>query len=46
MVAIRAMVAADARYVIFPLAEVVLPRQLFGAILERIGPLRPGCASR
>jgi hypothetical protein len=42
MIAIRAMVAADARYVIFPLAEGVLPLQLFGATLERIGRLRWG----
>jgi hypothetical protein len=33
-------VVAHAKYVIFQLAEVAVPRKLFGSILERIGRLR------
>jgi hypothetical protein len=33
-------VVSHAKYVIFQLAEVAVPRQLFVAILERIGRLR------
>jgi hypothetical protein len=38
-------VVAHARYVVFQLAEVAVPRQLFAAILERIGRLGLACAS-
>ena len=40
MVKIRAKVVHHARYVIFQLAEVAVPRELFAAILERIARLR------
>jgi hypothetical protein len=40
-----AKVVSQARYVIFQLAEVAVPRQLFAAILGRIGQLRLACAS-
>jgi len=45
LVKIGAKVVAHSRYVIFQLAEVAVPRQLFAAILERIGRLRLPCAS-
>ena len=45
LVKIGAKVVAHARYVIFQLAEVAVPRQLFAAILGRIGRLRLACAS-
>jgi hypothetical protein len=45
LVKIGAKVVTHAKYVIFQLAEVAVPRQLFGAILERIGRLRLACAS-
>ena len=45
LVKIGATVVAHARYVIFQLAEVAVPRQLFAAILGRIGRLRLACAS-
>jgi hypothetical protein len=34
-----------AKYVVFQLAEVAIPRKLFARILERIARLRPACAS-
>jgi hypothetical protein len=34
-----------AQYVVFQLAEVAVPRQLFAAILHRIGRLRLACSS-
>src|SRR5579871_2088333 len=43
---IRANVVTHAKYVTFQWAEVAVPRQLFGAILERIRRLRLACASR
>jgi hypothetical protein len=36
---------ATAKYVLFPLAEVVVPRRLFARILGRIARLSPACAS-
>src|SRR5262249_13114078 len=42
---IGAKVVTHAKYVTFQLAEVAVPRQLFAAILERIGRLRLACAS-
>ncbi|HKI38598.1 MAG TPA: transposase, partial [Gemmataceae bacterium] len=45
LVKIGGKVVAHSKYVIFQLAEVAVPRKLFGAILERIGRLRLACAS-
>jgi hypothetical protein len=45
LVKIGAKVVRHARYVVFELAEVAVPRQLFAAILGRIGRLRLACAS-
>ena len=45
LVKVGAKVVAHAKYVTFQLAEVAVPRKLFGAILERIGRLRLACAS-
>lgn len=44
----RALPAANvshAKYMVFQLAEVAVPRQLFAALVERIGRLRLVCAS-
>ena len=40
LIKIGAKVVKHAKYIIFQLAEVAVPRQLFAAILERIGRLR------
>lgn len=45
LVKIGAKVVTHSRYMIFQLAEVAVPRQLFAAIVERIGRLRLACAS-
>ena len=45
LVKIGAKVVTHARYVILQLAEVAVPRQLFAAILGRIGRLRLAYAS-
>jgi Transposase DDE domain group 1 len=45
LVKIGAKVVSHAKYLVFQLAEVAVPRQLMGAILERIARLRPACAS-
>src|SRR5262249_20989435 len=45
LVKIGAKVVTHSKYVIFQLAEVAVPRQLFAAILGRIGRLRLACAS-
>jgi hypothetical protein len=45
LVKIGAKVASLAKYIVFQLAEVAVPRQLFGAILERIGRRRLACAA-
>ena len=39
MIKIGAKVTRHSKYVTFQLAEVAVPRQLFAAILERIGRL-------
>ena len=36
---------SHAKYLVFQLAEVAVPRQLFAVILGRIGRLRLACAS-
>ena len=41
LVKIGAKIVRHGRYVIFQLAEVAIPRQLFDEILRRIGRLRP-----
>jgi hypothetical protein len=40
LVKIGAKVVSHAKYIVFQLAEVAVPRKLFAAILERIGRLR------
>src|SRR5262245_55733669 len=45
LVKIGAKVVSHAKYLVFQLAEVAVPRQLFAAIVERIGRLRVACAS-
>ena len=45
MVKIGAEVVTHAKYVIFQLAEVAVPRTLFAAVLTRIGRLRRACDS-
>ena len=45
LIKIGAKVVSHSKYVIFQLAEVAVPRQLFAAILERIARLRLVCAS-
>ena len=45
LVKIGAKVVTHAKSIVFQLAEVVVPRQLFAAILERIGQLRLACVS-
>jgi hypothetical protein len=45
LVKIGAKVVTHAKYVVFQLAEMAVPRPLFAAILGRIGRLRLACAS-
>ena len=45
LVKIGAKVVTHAKYVVFPLAEVAVPRPLFAALQERLGRLRLACAS-
>jgi hypothetical protein len=45
LVKIGAKVVSHSEYVLFQLAEVAVPRQLFAAILERVGWLRLAYAS-
>jgi hypothetical protein len=45
LVKIGAKVVSHAKYLVFLLAEVAVPRELFAALLERIGWLRLSCAS-
>jgi hypothetical protein len=40
-----AKVVSHAKYLVFQLAEVAVPRQVFAAILGRSGRLRLACAS-
>ena len=42
---IGAKVVTHAKYITFPLAEVAVQRELFAALVERIGWLRLACAS-
>jgi hypothetical protein len=45
LIKIGAKVVTHAKYVVFQLAEVAVPRKLFAAILRRIGRLRLAYAS-
>ena len=45
LVKIGAKVVSHAKYVVFQLAEVAVPRQVFVAIVKRISRLRLACAS-
>ena len=45
MIKIGAKVVRHSKYVLFQLAEVVVPRKLFAWILGRIARLCPACAS-
>ena len=45
LVKIGAKVVSHAKYLVFQLAEVAVPRQLFAAFLERIRRLLPPCPS-
>jgi hypothetical protein len=45
LVKIGAKVVSHAKYIVFQLAEVAVPHQLFAAIVGRIGRLQLGCAS-
>jgi len=45
LIKIGAKVVTHAKYVVFQLAEVAVPRTLFAAILTRIGQLRRACDS-
>jgi hypothetical protein len=38
-------VVSHAKYLVFQLAEVAVPRQVFAAIVKRIGRMRLACAS-
>jgi hypothetical protein len=45
LIKIGAKVVRHSKYVLFQLAEVAVPGELFAAILKRIARLRPACAS-
>jgi Transposase DDE domain group 1 len=45
LVKIGAKVVSHAKYLVFQLAEVAVPRPVFAAIVKRIGRLRLACAS-
>jgi hypothetical protein len=45
LIKIGAKVVRHAKYVLFQLAEVAVPRKLFARILRRIARLRPACAT-
>jgi hypothetical protein len=45
LVKIGAKVVTHAKYIVFQLAKVAVPRQLFAALLGGIGRLRLACAS-
>jgi hypothetical protein len=45
LIKIGAKVVSHSKYALFQLAEVAVPRELFAAILTRIGRLRLACAS-
>jgi hypothetical protein len=44
LIKIGAKVVSHAKYLVFQVAEVAVPRPLFAAIVERIGRLRLACA--
>ena len=46
VVKIGAKVIAHGRYLVFQMAEVAVPRELFGRLLERIARLRPPVVAR
>jgi len=46
VVKIGAKVIAHGRYLVFQMAEVAVPRELFGRLLERIAQLRPPAVAR
>ena len=46
VVKIGAKVIAHGRYLVFQMAEVAVPRELFRGILDRIAGLRPPVAAR
>jgi hypothetical protein len=46
VVKIGAKVVANGRYLVFQMAEVAVPWELFRSILERIGGLRPAVVVR
>ena len=46
VVKIGAKVIAHARYTVFQMAEVAVPRDLFGRVLDRIAALRPRPVAR
>jgi hypothetical protein len=45
-VKIATKVVALGRYLVFQMAEVAVPRELFGSILDRIARLRPPAVRR
>jgi hypothetical protein len=45
LVKIGAKVVSYSKYIVFQLAEVAVSRQVFAAIVKRIGRLRLACAS-
>ena len=46
VVKIGAKVVAHGRYLVFQMAEVAVPRELFRGILQRIAGLRPAVVAR
>ena len=46
VVKIGAKVVAHGRYLVFQMAEVAVPRELFGRLLERIAQPRPPAVAR
>jgi hypothetical protein len=46
VVKIGAKVVAHGRYLVFQMAEVAVPRELFRGILDRIAGLRPPVVAR
>ena len=45
LIKIGAKVATHAKYVLFQMAEVAVPRKVFARILKQIARLCPACAS-
>jgi hypothetical protein len=46
VIKIGAKVIAHGRYLIFQMAEVAVPREMFGRLLDRIARLRPPVVAR